>query len=202
MKLLIYSYLKLNNILTQQDYFQSDKRKRYGDLQELPENTPSLLLSAIYLGDEQKVYLKFYDSISDKVYFWRDRTNHKPYCYTKMQYKNTAEKIVQNEKKYSLESTKKIDLISDKEVDILKIIAPDPLSIGGTENSIREKITSWEADIKYHENYLYDTGLIPGSYYIRKEEEIKRFEDPISNKVQEELKNLLWNKIKEEEDKE
>ena len=187
--------------MTQQDYFQSDKRKRYGDLQELPENTPSLLLSAIYLGDEQKVYLKFYDSISDKVYFWRDRTNHKPYCYTKMQYKNTAEKIVQNEKKYSLESTKKIDLISDKEVDILKIIAPDPLSIGGTENSIREKITSWEADIKYHENYLYDTGLIPGSYYIRKEEEIKRFEYPISNKVQEELKNLLWNKIKEEEDK-
>lgn len=193
--------MKLNNILTQQDYFQSDKRKRYGDLQELPENTPSLLLSAIYLGDEQKVYLKFYDSTSNRIYFWRDRTNHKPYCYTKTQYKNIAEKIVQIEKKYSLESTKKIDLISDKEIDILKIIAPDPLSIGGTENSIREKVTSWEADIKYHENYLYDTGLIPGSYYIRKGEEIKRFEYPISNKVQEELKNLLWNKIKEEEDK-
>ncbi|MDQ3970172.1 MAG: DNA-directed DNA polymerase I [Thermoproteota archaeon] len=193
--------MKLNNILTQQDYFQSDKRKRYGDLQELPENTPSLLLSAIYLGDEQKVYLKFYDSTSNRIYFWRDRTNHKPYCYTKTQYKNIAEKIVQIEKKYSLESTKKIDLISDKEIDILKIIAPDPLSIGGTENSIREKVTSWEADIKYHENYLYDTGLIPGSYYIRKGEEIKWFEYPISNKVQEELKNLLWNKIKEEEDK-
>ena len=200
MKLLIYSYSKLNNILTQQDYFQSDKRKRYGDLQELPENTPSLLLSAIYLGDEQKVYLKFYDSNSNKIYFWRDRTNHKPYCYTKMQYKNIAEKIVQIEKKYSLESTKKIDLISDREIDILKIIAPDPLSIGGTDNSVREKVTSWEADIKYHENYLYDTGLIPGSYYIRKGEEIKRFEYPISNKVQEELKNLLWNKIKEEEE--
>src|SRR5215203_5703407 len=202
MKLLIYSNSKLNNILTQQDYFQSDKRKRYGDLQELPENTPSLLLSAIYLGDEQKVYLKFYDSTSNRIYFWRDRTNHKPYCYTKMQYKNTAEKIVQLEKKYSLESTKKIDLISDREIDILKIIAPDPLSIGGTDNSVREKVTSWEADIKYHENYLYDTGLIPGSYYIRKGEEIKWFEYPISNKVQEELKNLLWNKIKEEEDKE
>src|SRR5829696_4519604 len=201
MKLLIYSNSKLNNILTQQDYFHSDKRKRYGDLQELPENTPSLLLSAIYLGDEQKVYLKFYDSTSNRIYFWRDRTNHKPYCYTKTQYKNIAEKIVQIEKKYSLESTKKIDLISDKEIDILKIIAPDPLSIGGTENSIREKVTSWEADIKYHENYLYDTGLIPGSYYIRKGEEIKRFEYPISNKVQEELKNLLWNKIKDEEDK-
>jgi DNA polymerase, archaea type len=187
--------------LTQQEYFQSDKRKRIGDLQELPENTPSLLLSAIYLGDEQKVYLKFYDSNSSRIYFWRDRTNHKPYCYTKMQYRNAAEKIAEIEKKYSLELTKKSDLISDKEIDILKITAPDPLSIGGTENSIREKVTSWEADIKYHENYLYDTRLIPGSYYIRKGEEIKQFEYEISNKVQEELKNLLWNKIKEDEDK-
>ena len=187
--------------MTQQEYFQSDKRKRMGDLQELPENTPSLLLSAIYLGDEQKVYLKFYDSNSNRIYFWRDRTNHKPYCYTKMQYRNAAEKIAEVEKKYSLELTKKSDLISDKEIDILKITAPDPLSIGGTENSIREKVTSWEADIKYHENYLYDTGLIPGSYYIRKGEEIKQFEYDISNKVQDELKNLLWNKIKEEEDK-
>ena len=187
--------------MTQQEYFQSDKRKRIGDLQELPENTPSLLLSAIYLGDEQKVYLKFYDSNSSRIYFWRDRTNHKPYCYTKMQYRNAAEKIAEIEKKYSLELTKKSDLISDKEIDILKITAPDPLSIGGTENSIREKVTSWEADIKYHENYLYDTRLIPGSYYIRKGEEIKQFEYEISNKVQEELKNLLWNKIKEDEDK-
>jgi DNA polymerase, archaea type len=193
--------LKLNKALTQQEYFQSDKRKKIGDLQELPENIPSLLLSAIYLGDEQKAYLKFYDSNSNRIYFWRDRTNHKPYCYTKMQYRNAAEKIAAIEKKYSLELTKKSDLISDKEIDIVKITAPDPLSIGGTENSIREKVTSWEADIKYHENYLYDTGLIPGAYYIRKGEEITQFEYAISNKVQEELKNLLWNKIKEEEDK-
>ena len=76
-------------------------------------------------------------------------------CNTEMQLK----KLLRIEKKYSLELTKKSDLISDKEIDILKIIAPDPLSIGGTENSIREKVTSWEADIKYHENYLYDTRL-------------------------------------------
>ena len=48
------------------------------------------------------------------------------------------------------------------------MIAPDPLSIGGTDYSFREKVTSWEADIKYHENYLYDRALIPGTYYVRK----------------------------------
>src|SRR5918911_24940 len=192
--------LKIRYTLTfNEQYFLTEKRKKLGDMQELPENRVVLLLSAIYSGDEQMVYLKFYDINDKAIYFWRDRTNHKPYCYTKMQYRSTVEKIVEREKKYVLEQTIKKDLISDKEVDLLKIIAPDPLSIGGTENSIREKVTSWEADIKYHENYLYDTGLIPGTYYIRRGEEIKQFEYQISNQVQQALKNLLWNRIKEEE---
>ncbi|HYZ51130.1 MAG TPA: 3'-5' exonuclease, partial [Nitrososphaeraceae archaeon] len=160
-----------------------------------------LLLSAIYSGDEQTVYLKFYDINDKTIYFWRDKTNHKPYCYTKMQYRSTVEKIVDREKKYVLEQTIKKDLISDKEVDLLKIIAPDPLSIGGTENSIREKVTSWEADIKYHENYLYDTGLIPGAYYIRTGEEIRQFENQISHQVQQELEKLLWSRIKDDDTK-
>jgi DNA polymerase I len=181
-----------------EQYFLTEKRKKLGDMQELPENRVVLLLSAIYSGDEQTVYLKFYDIKDETIYFWRDRTNHKPYCYTKMQYRSTVERIVEREKKYVLEQTIKKDLISDKEVDLLKIIAPDPLSIGGTENSIRDKVTSWEADIKYHENYLYDTGLIPGAYYIRRGEEIKQFENQISHQVQLELQNLLWNRIKED----
>lgn len=167
-------------------------------MQELPENRVVLLLSAIYSGDEQMVYLKFYDIQDNIIYFWRDRTNHKPYCYTKMQYRSTLEKITEREKKYTLAQTIKKDLISDKEVDLLKIIAPDPLSIGGTENSIREKVTAWEADIKYHENYLYDTGLIPGAYYIRTGDEIRQFENQISHQVKEELEKLLWSRIKDD----
>jgi DNA polymerase I len=58
-------------------------------------------------------------------------------------------------------------------------------------------VTSWEADIKYHENYLYDRALIPGSYYVRNDEQITPFEYPISEKVEFALKSLLWDKIKE-----
>ena len=187
---------------SKEEYFLTEKRKRLEDMQKLPENRVVLLLSAIYSGDEQTIYLKFYDIKDNTIYFWRDRTNHKPYCYTKMQYRSTLEKIVEKEKKYVLEQTIRKDLISDREVQLLKIIAPDPLSIGGTENSIREKVTSWEADIKYHENYLYDTGLIPGAYYIRRGEEIRQFENQISHQVQQELQNLLWNRIKEDTGKE
>src|SRR5215207_9649688 len=178
-------------------YSRENKKMFTSAAKELPENVPALLLSAVYSGDEQKVYLKFYNEKDQTILFWRDRTNHRPYCFTKINYRDAAEKVIQKKRKYSSEITKKRDLISDKEIECLKIVAPDPLSIGGTENSFREKVTCWEADIKYHENYLYDTGLIPGTCYIRTGDSLTRFEQPISHKVQDELQKLLWNKRKE-----
>lgn len=184
-------------LVQQQKGFTADRRKRLDDLAELPEGMPALLLSAVYSGEEKKVYLKFYDTDKNIIYHWRDRTGHKPYCYTKMQFADQVEQVVQKETKYTVEEVKKRDIILDQEINIIKVLAPDPLSIGGTEYSFREKVPSWEADIKYHENYLYDRALIPGTYYIRKGEQIIPFEYPISEKVQTALKSLLWDKIKE-----
>ena len=86
----------------QEERFLTEKRKRFDDIQELPENRPALLLAAIYSGDEQKIYLKFYDMKDNTIYFWRDRTNHKPYCYTKMQHSDAIKKIAEKEKKYAV----------------------------------------------------------------------------------------------------
>ena len=184
--------------MAQQQEFVPDRRKRFDDLPELPkESRPMLLLSAVYSGEEKKVYLKFYDPQDKIIYHWRDRTDHKPYCYTKMDFAEQAKQVAQKETKFTLERIKKRDIILDKEIEALKVIAPDPLSIGGTDYSFREKVTSWEADIKYHENYLYDRALIPGTYYVRKGEQITPFEYPISEKVHFALKSLLWDKIKE-----
>ncbi|MFZ0568363.1 MAG: 3'-5' exonuclease, partial [Nitrososphaeraceae archaeon] len=181
------------------DVYSLENKKLFtANAKELPENKPALLLSSVYSGDEQKVYLKLYSERDQSIFYWRDRTNHRPYCYTKADYRNEVEQVLEKEKKYSLLSTKKRDLISDKDIECLKISAPDPLSIGGTENSFREKVRSWEADIKYHENYLYDTGLIPGTYYVRRGDSLVRFKQPISSKVQEELQKLLWTNIDEE----
>lgn len=155
-----------------------------------------MLISAIYSGENQKIQLKFYDPNSHTIYFWQDKTGHKPYCYTKLENKKRAEEIAAIEKKFELQTIRKMDLLSDKEIQTIKIIAPDPLSIGG-KGGIREKLNVWEANIKYHENYLYDTRLIPGSYYKRIGDEIK--EDPyqMSEIVQTALKNFLWDKILE-----
>ena len=76
---------------------------------ELPENKKVILLSSIYSGEDQKVLLKFYDPDIEIIYFWKDRTNHKPYCYTKIEYKEKAEEIIKKEPKYNILRTKKRD---------------------------------------------------------------------------------------------
>jgi DNA polymerase, archaea type len=152
--------------LDQSPLLQNDKQN-LTYWKELPENTRVMLISAIYSGENQKVQLKFYDPNLHLIYFWQDKTDHKPYCYTKLENKERVEEIAAIEKKFELKTVPKMDLLSDKEIQIIKIIAPDPLSIGG-KGGIREKLNVWEANIKYHENYLYDTRLIPGSYYKRK----------------------------------
>ena len=170
-----------------------EKRKGYHSLPELPDGGVGLLLSSVYVGDEQTAYLLFYDIEKNSLVAWRDRTNHKPYCYTKMEYKDRAESICNEDKKLSLRLTSKRDLINDQEIEVLKIVAPDPLSIGGTDNSVRERVRSWEADIKYHENYLYDSGLIPGSYYRRKGDSIVDEDYGISATVKDALQRLVLN---------
>ena len=183
--------------LDQSSLLQNDKDKQHLSYwKELPENTRVMLISAIYSGENQKVQLKFYDPNLHVIYFWQDKTDHKPYCYTKLEYQKRAEEIAAIEKKFELKIIPKMDLMSDKEIQTIKIIAPDPLSIGG-KGGIREKLNVWEANIKYHENYLYDTRLIPGSYYKREGDEI--IEDPykMSDIVYNALKNFLWDKILE-----
>jgi DNA polymerase, archaea type len=183
--------------LDQSPLLQDDKQYfTYWEERKLPENTRVMLISAIYSGENQKVQLKFYDPNLHLIYFWQDKTDHKPYCYTKLEYKERVEEIAAIEKKFELKTVPKMDLLLDKEIQAIKIIAPDPLSIGG-KGGIREKLNVWEANIKYHENYLYDTRLIPGSYYKRKGDQI--IEDPyqMSDIVQNALKNFLWDKILE-----
>ena len=72
-----------------QEYFIKDE-KSSNNISELPENKNVILLSAIYSGEDQKVLLKFYDPELEVIYFWKDRTNHKPYCYTKIEYKKKS----------------------------------------------------------------------------------------------------------------
>ena len=110
-----------------------------------PPNLPSsLLISATYNGPKKKVVLKFYEPESQKIFLWYDKTNHKPYCFSKLSPED-LDFISERQDVLEIKKVKKHDMINDKEITVSKIIVTDPLAICCTQTtqSVRNKIEAW-----------------------------------------------------------
>ena len=153
----------------------------------------SLLVSATYNSQNNAAVLKFYEPESQKIILWPDQTGHKPYCYSKLN-PDELDFLSDRDDVEKIESVKKHDMINDCEITVSKIIVSNPLAIGGTDKSIRNLIDTWESDIKYYENYLYDKSLIVGKYYRIENGKIIPENLQISDEVRLALKTLLWDK--------
>jgi len=158
----------------------------------------SLLVSATYEREKNAAVLKFYEPKSQKIILWTDETNHKPYCYSKLS-PEELDFLSDRDDVLKIETVKKHDTLNDCEISVSKIIVANPLVIGGTDNSIRNLIDTWESDIKYYENYLYDRSLIVGKYYKIEDGKIEPQELEISDQVKLALKSLLWDKATNDE---
>ena len=125
-----------------------------------------LLVSATYDGEKKVAVLKFFDPKMQRIWLWNDNTGHQPYCYTKLPVEEVQAKLKGRNDIVSIEEEQRMDLLSDREIIVRKIVAKDPLAIGGSPGrSVRDEIDCWEADIKYYENYTYDRELRIGTYY-------------------------------------
>jgi len=157
---------------------------------------PSMLVSATYDSTSRSAVLKFYDPESQKLILWLDETGHKPYCYSKLEL-DELDFLQEREDILKIEKVNRQDLIKDENIEISKITVADPLAIGGAtgDKSIRNIIETWESDIKYYENYLYDRSLIVGKYYEIVDGKIKPHDLEISDEVKIALKSLLWDKV-------
>jgi DNA polymerase elongation subunit (family B) len=156
-------------------------------LEDVNDLENGMLIGAGYDGDRRLAFLKFYDVNNNLIRFYFDRSGHKPYCYSKLppeelrnlKQRPDVEDILQEEKK---------DLINDRNIVVSKIITKDPLAIGGGgNNSIREIIPAYEADIKYYENYIYDKQLQMGAYFRVKEGRLEQLPYVASSSVMESL---------------
>jgi len=132
------------------------------------ENMPyGLLISAAYNSQKMAAVLKFYEPTSQRIFLWADKSGHKPYCYSKLSPDEIPTEISERDDVIEIKQVKLLDILNDKPIVVSKILVKDPLAIGGTQTnkSIRNLIDTWESDIKYYENYLYDNLLIVGKYY-------------------------------------
>ncbi|MGQ9623982.1 MAG: DNA-directed DNA polymerase I [Candidatus Bathycorpusculaceae bacterium] len=166
-----------------EDIKKEQKKHAYPPLTEnLP---PSYFVSATYDGRAGKALIKLYEPVSGQIYFWYDNTGHKPYCLTNLS-PYELEKI-DNLTKHPgfdhFELEERFDPLQDKMVKVTKIVAKDPLAIGGRpKGCIRdiipedfpkvsdtpmppEMVKVWESKIKYYQSYIYDHELWPGMIY-------------------------------------
>jgi DNA polymerase I len=128
------------------------------------------------------------------IYFWYDDSNHLPYCYSKqpIQELQRNDAVTKNPGFDHYGEETKFDALRSQPVKVTKIVAKDPLTIGGKPmGSIRDVITAWEADIKYVENYIYDRGLEPGMMYEVKNSKLTQIEYKPSEQVSEQIERLL-----------
>ena len=159
----------------------------------------SMLVSATYDNISRSAVLKFYEPKSKELFVWKDEIGHKPYCYSRLS-PDELDFLQEREDILEIKTVQRYDLMKDNEIDMSKITVVDPLTIGGTagDKSIRNVIETWESDIKYYENYLYDRKLIVGKYYEITDGKIKQHDLEISDEVKLALKSLLWDKVDSE----
>jgi len=158
----------------------------------------SLLVSATYNSQKNAAVLKFYEPKSQKIILWPDQTGHKPYCFSKLN-PEELDFLSDRDDVEKIETVKKYDLLNDSEIQVSKITVSNPLAIGGTDKSIRNLIDTWESDIKYYENYLYDRSLNIGKYYKIENGKIIPQNLEMSDEVRLALKSLLWDKTVDDE---
>jgi len=155
---------------------------------------PAYLVSIGYDGDVRKCFLRLYEPETHKIHFWYDDSGHRPYCFSKQTIaelqKNPA--VVQNFGFDHFEETERFDALRGESIRVTKIVAKDPLTIGGKPTgSIRDAITVWEGDIKYVENYIYDRGIEPGMMYEVKNKRLQQVEYRLSAQASKEIDDLF-----------
>ncbi|ABL77708.1 DNA-directed DNA polymerase I [Thermofilum pendens] len=159
------------------------------------------LLSVKYNGRDGKAHMYFYDEDTHTLVDVPDHTGHLPYLLTDLK---PEELIAQYPDVFThkgfnrLEVVEKYDALNDRWFLMTKVEALDPLSIGGTQKSIREILRghAWEAKIKYHHCYIYDANLIPGMPYTLENGKPKL----VDTKVPEEIEKLIRDLVKEKRD--
>ncbi|MFW9799777.1 MAG: 3'-5' exonuclease, partial [Candidatus Thorarchaeota archaeon] len=148
---------------------------RVGERETPTDLAPSYLLSVDYAGAQRKAFARLYNPDDKRIYFWFDNTGHQPYCYTDYPVQIAEQKIGRHGGFIRSEEVELVDLLRDEPVKMTKVIAGDPLSIGGSAGAIRDRLVdtsgdqtishAWEAAIRYRNCYTYDTNIVSGLPY-------------------------------------
>jgi len=161
---------------------QKEERKEIEPIPKTPKYLPpSYFVSATYDGKKRAACIRLYEPKSEKIYFWYDNTEHKPYLLTNLSPIELAKisRVMSHPGFGEFKLVEKYDPFQDRNVTVTKVVAKDPLAIGGRPRGcLRDIIPEdypkiggkteakvWETAIRYYQCYIYDRQLAPGMLY-------------------------------------
>ena len=195
-------------------------RKRDYPLLALNNLPPSYFVSATYNGEERKVLIRLYEPVSGQIYFWLDNTGHQPYCLTNVSPLELEKisRLTHHPGFDRFEIVEKCDALEGRNVKVTKVIARDPLAVGGRpsgcirdiipEDFVKESGTGiepevirvWESRIKYYQSYIYDRNLLPGMIYEVKNRNLVEEKLASAEKMVEQIRGAFKDHTSEELD--
>ncbi|TFG05317.1 MAG: DNA-directed DNA polymerase I [Promethearchaeota archaeon] len=155
-----------------------------------------ILLDVGYDGKQGKAYGWIYETNTQKLRKWYDTSGHLPYLLSDLREEEIRarhEGVLKHRGFVNLKTIKKFDLIKDQAVTMSKVVAKDPLSIGGRGDSIRNLLQghSWEDYIQYHKCYAYDKQIVMGMPYRISGGKISPITPEISQDVRKQITKLF-----------
>ncbi|OLS21958.1 MAG: DNA polymerase 1 [Candidatus Heimdallarchaeota archaeon LC_3] len=170
-------------------------------------NNPLFLLSVRYNGLKNKAEMVFYDTILHSLKFVEDHTNHRPYFIVKKPINEILSFIdYYKNKELSFAKITSIDQIylQDRLIfsssQMTRVTVRTPADVPPIRDIFRSKnIETYESEIRYHLNWIFDTKIVPGLNYYSNNNEItlvtsRKNEIPVNKKEDDILKGFEKNK--------
>ncbi|NHJ00548.1 MAG: DNA-directed DNA polymerase I [Candidatus Heimdallarchaeota archaeon] len=140
---------------------------------QLKSYTDYFILSTVYDAKFNGAGIKLYDTANQRVLYINDPYGHVPYCLSREPIEKLEQYKFPKGTIKRFESINKKDLLASSEVNLTKIYTPTPSEVPKVRDVLGD---TWESKIKYHQNWLYDTQLVPGRKYWWDEENYKFIE--------------------------
>lgn len=141
----------------------------YDAAQNYVTEATGYLMEVRYEGKLGKAVALIYDPEKRRIVKWIDRTGHRPYFLTNLSPEEIRERgkgIENHESFINYEVVVKFDPIRRERKRMTKIVVADPLAVKDLRGKFKGADEgAWEADIRYHHNYIYDHKLIPTMKY-------------------------------------
>ncbi|MET1128931.1 MAG: DNA-directed DNA polymerase I [Thermoproteota archaeon] len=145
------------------------------------------LVQTYYDGERGVIVAKLYDDGRGEILLFADKTGYKPYFLVDLEPDKVQEnaQIVRHSGFDHVEVVEKLDLLRWRKRRLTKIVVKTPDVVP----QLRSKVpAAWEANIKFHHNYIYDHQLVPGLLYVIANGSLRRAEVSLDDKMVEEIR--------------